>query len=125
MIIKNREEKFDEKLRKKAISLLKKAEYKTDYKIYCVSNNRGYCDYERKIILVPLWSFGHKNKNYWVYYLAHELSHAINKVMNGQVKSHGNEFMEIFKMICPKYLQHYELNYKPRNAKAAGIKKGA
>lgn len=125
--MKKRIEKYDDMLRRKTESLLKKAGYETDYKIFCCDNNKGYCHYDKKIIVIPLWAirYGKENcKTYWIYYLSHELAHAISKKINGKgADNHGLLFMNIFKEICPKYLQKFELTYKPRNAKAAGIKR--
>lgn len=78
--------------------------------------NRGWCNYTNKTITIPLWAWNSARPGYSTYYLAHEIAHAI-----GPHKNHGAEFMRAFKHICPKELQHWELEYKPANAKAAGI----
>ncbi len=85
---------------------------------YIVSQRRGRCYPKHKVITIPLWVFGREDKEYAVYYIAHELAHM---GWGDNEASHGIEFMQRFKLICPEHLQHYELLYKPRNAKAAGI----
>jgi len=54
---------------------------------------------------------------YKEYIICHEMAHAFNK----DADSHGPKFMEWLKRICPQEFIHYELEYKPRNATAAGI----
>lgn len=76
---------------------------------------RGWCRFTSKTITVPLWAWN-RSTEYRIYYLAHEMAHAI-----GPHRDHGAEFMRAFKHICPKELQHWELDYKPANARAAGI----
>lgn len=99
-----------------------------DWDIYCCDVKRGFCKPESKVITIPLWTTGespnHGTPNdlwgksmVWVYYIAHELAHAVADTVK-----HGPEFYEAFRRLCPEELQHYELGYKPRNAKAAGIK---
>ena len=52
------------------------------------------------------------------YYIANELAH-----IGWPGNKHDAPFMKRFKSICPEDLWHLELNYKPRNAAAAGIRK--
>jgi len=109
-----------------------------DVKIYAVNQRRGYWTPSRRYITIPTWVFkesegkdGRKKKpGYDIYYIAHELAHMVvteiekayrAKGMRVYYSPHGPEFMREFKKICPKEYWHYELNYKPRNAKAAGI----
>ena len=89
---------------------------KQGWKFWVIDSVRGYCNFNRKEVTVPAWA-RNRGAEYFTYYLSHELAHAKKYL---QVP-HGPEFMEIFKSICPPNLQHYEIDYKPRNAIAAGI----
>lgn len=85
--------------------------------------NRGYCSYTRKLIVIPKWAFYRtpervKDSQYYIYYICHEVAH----IIAGVQEQHSSKFMRAFISICPQELQHYELQYKPRSAKAAGIK---
>lgn len=128
MNIRKRVEKWDDKLRGRADYYLDKIDLSLDklgYKIYCADYCGGYCDYDKKVLVIPAWVFDHDDSRYWIYYLTHELAHAVNCHYNNPdiVSAHGKHFMEFFKLLCPERQQKYELQYKPRNAKAAGIKK--
>lgn len=89
------------------------------WSFYVVAQTRGYCDRQSKVITIPLWvlnqSVGEK-----IWYISHELAHAYTPAM---FESHGKEFMAKLQEICPVEHVHFELGYKPRNAKAAGITK--
>ena len=93
------------------------------WRFFPVQQTRGFCKYSSKIITIPIWIFSRKDsKEYVIYYLAHEMAHAM--LHEKRIRcSHGQAFMEEFKRICPVELQHHELAYKPKNAKAAGISK--
>lgn len=81
-----------------------------------IDYKNGFCMYNKKWITLPAWSFHAKeDKEYWIYYLAHEMAHAFT--MSG----HDSKFMEMFKTICPKHLQHFEIGYKTKQAILAGI----
>lgn len=82
------------------------------------------CYYERKGITIPARSVERDkdDEGYLTYYIAHELAHIFAFRRHGE-KQHGMPFMKEFKKICPVKYQFYELEYKPRNAKKAGIKK--
>lgn len=95
---------------------------------------RGWCHTKTKLVTVPAWAFDiesvrvlllkrgfgvHLAERYAEYYLAHEASHAHKKILN-----HGANFMAELKRICHPDIIQLELGYKPRNAAAAGIKKG-
>lgn len=82
-----------------------------------VKQQRGRCYWDDKIITIPEHAFTRKDKDYLFYYIAHEMAHAISP----RGSQHGPEFMAAFKEICPVSLQHFEIEYKPRNAIAAGI----
>jgi hypothetical protein len=78
---------------------------------------RGVCYEDRKLITLPYWLFGKADPEYCIYYLAHEMAHATA----GCKANHGPVFMKELERLCPRHLLHYELEYKPRNAMAAGI----
>ena len=123
--------------RQKAIELLGEKLYQekfgdTGFTIYVVDQRCGRVRYSARTCTIPRWciknpetgnaihKLGYKGEllsSFWIYYLAHELAHVISK--SG---SHGSEFMKTFIEICPAELQFFEIGYKPRNAKAAGIK---
>jgi len=100
------------------------------YEVYVTDTQRGRCNYARKSITVPQWAFNntkagrriHKgNERYREYYLAHECAHAFTFEATGE-RQHRGEFMQHFMRLCPRELWHFELNYKPGLARAAGIK---
>lgn len=88
---------------------------KLGWKFWVVNSVRGYCIYAKKEITIPTWAI-ERGIDYYNYYLAHELAHIFV-----QDEAHGQKFMAEFKRICPPDLQHFELEYKPRNAAIAGI----
>jgi len=87
--------------------------------------SRGYCRYSSKTITIPKWALdlgaGSTNPEYSTYYLCHEMAHAMLASSRHKIQPHGPEFMEQLKAICPIHLIHYEVEYKCRNAAAAGI----
>jgi predicted metal-dependent hydrolase len=87
------------------------------YVILVVSQDRGYCNSGRKIITIPTWVIKKNNLQEITWYISHELAHAYDKCLH----LHGKEFMNWLIKICPSDSIHFELGYKPRNAKAAGI----
>ena len=87
------------------------------WNFYAVDNNRGYCNLTDKVITIPMWVIRSHKPGEKIWYIAHELAHAYDKCEH----SHGPEFMEWLKQICPAEYVHWELTYKPRNAFAAGI----
>jgi hypothetical protein len=97
-------------------AVLEAAEKKS-WLLYVVDQRRGFCSFRRKLVTVPYWVFTHKDPEYWLYYTAHELAH----VVVGPAHSHDFAFMTEFKKLCPVHLWHYETEYKPQNAVAAGI----
>ena len=60
-----------------------------------------------------VWKVTDRLNSYFIYYLAHEISHVLN---NPKAKSHGDRFYKIFTRVCPIELQHYELTYKTKTA---------
>lgn len=85
------------------------------WSIVVTNTRRGFCRKHVKSITIPLWAYK-SGADMFLYYVAHELAHVFTRS-----DKHGPEFMENFKRICPPELWHFELGYKPRNAKAAGI----
>lgn len=77
---------------------------------------RGKCIYSTQTIVLPAWLL-HKSESYQVYYLCHEMAHALA----GHKALHGPAFMAELRRICPPQDLHWEALYKPRNALAAGI----
>ena len=87
------------------------------WKFYIVAQSRGYCAYQWKTITIPQWVMK-KPIGEQIWYFAHEMAHAYSP-KDGM---HGPEFMAQLIRICPAEHIHWELTYKPRNAKAAGIR---
>jgi hypothetical protein len=99
------------------------------WRFYVCDQQSGWCiGGGHKMIIIPLWLIDINHKHYTsqkvankpgykTYYIAHEMAHAFA----GVAEQHGPRFMEWLKKICPSELIHYELEYKPRNAKSAGI----
>jgi hypothetical protein len=87
------------------------------WNIYTVNQSRGYCNYDAKLITIPVWCMNTRHgAGYKIWYISHELSHVFTRGDN-----HGTRFMNKLIEICPDEFIHHELGYKPRNAKAAGI----
>tara|TARA_R110000824_G_scaffold70974_1_gene181902 strand:+ start:8 stop:538 length:531 start_codon:yes stop_codon:yes gene_type:complete len=122
----------------KAIEYLKnkggltKTEFKKISSLICgvTKNKRGFA-YRNKTgfykFCVPYWAYKkqgsfkgrkifritHRLNSYFVYYIAHEISHVLN---SPKARSHGHKFYKIFTRVCPIELQHYELGYKTKTA---------
>lgn len=90
--------------------------------VYAVEASRGRCRYGSRTITVPTWALASKRPLFADYYTAHELAHAF-AWMHDREGQHGPAFMQWLKRLCPREAWHYELEYKPRNAMAAGIRK--
>jgi hypothetical protein len=86
------------------------------WKFFVVDQRRGRCYYDKGTITIPLWVIQSKKIGQKTWYISHEIAH-IHAPRDG----HGQMFMRALKRICPKEFQHYELEYKPRAAIAAGI----
>ena len=80
-----------------------------------VNAKRGYCSYTEKLITIPAFAFEHKDKEFLLYYIAHEVAHAVTR------QGHTVIFAKFLKSLIPSRLYHYEEEYKPRAAKAAGM----
>ena len=96
--------------------------------IYVTDSNNGRYRPNIKTVTVPVWAYNHAIKKtnddpeYAIYYVAHELAHAWVDHDGGKDDSpHGRKFYAWFKKLCPPHLWHYEIEYKPRDAKRAGI----
>lgn len=91
------------------------------YEFYAVEQTRGRCYYTREVITIPVWVYK-RGLDYRIWYMAHEIAHALAFFKYGtKIAAHGKEFMAELKAICPVASLHYETNYKPSNAYAAGI----
>ncbi len=102
--------------------------------MYVTDSNNGRFRVNSMTVTVPLWAYEHTHKKtkddprYAIYYIAHELAHAWVYVngesrdrQGGDDSMHGKKFYKEFKRLCPPDLWHYELEYKPQDAKRAGI----
>lgn len=88
------------------------------WRVYVADQRCGWCVYSARVIILPSWlCTSHKSASYRNWYISHEIAHAIDKCEH----DHGPEFMKILKAVCPPEDIHWEITYKPRNAKAAGI----
>jgi len=91
--------------------------------IYPVDQKNGRAYYNNNTVTVPKWAFELRRKGFTKHYAAHELAHMLAHHKYGkQGWNHGKRFYECLKILSPDTL-HYELDYKPKNAAAAGIKK--
>jgi hypothetical protein len=90
---------------------------------YVVDAVRGRCHYASRTITVPLWALQKATvkPGYQYWYVAHELAHACALQFEQSRDNHGPIFMKWLIILCPFEFVHYELDYKPRNASAAGI----
>lgn len=84
------------------------------------NTRKGYGYPATREVTIPVWVMrGHgkaARPGYTKYYIAHELAH----VHSGDI-GHGVDFYESFTKLCPKSYHRFELQYKPRSAKSAGI----
>lgn len=90
-------------------------------RILATNNRGGICYYQgdNPAITIPTWSY-RKGVEYLAYYVAHELSHAFAYQLD-KFPGHGAVFMKWFIRLCPLESQRFEIEFKPRFAKAAGI----
>lgn len=90
--------------------------------IFPVDQDGGRAYYLNNTVTIPKWAFEYRRKNFLKHYAAHELAHilAYEKYGNG-IAPHGSEFYSCLKKLTTDTL-HFELDYKPKNAAAAGIK---
>jgi hypothetical protein len=94
--------------------------YLLGIKGYLVDQKRGRAYLRKNFITVPKFSYKRGNE-YFKYYVAHELAHFAAHFTDESV-GHSETFYEMFKLLCPEEIQYFELAYKPRSAKANGIR---
>ncbi len=94
----------------------------TEIKGYIVDGNRGYAHLKEGYFTVPLWAFRKGINDYFIYYVAHELSHVIAWRKYNENGQHNFQFYDIFMKVCPKEFQYHELDYK-KSAIKYGIEK--
>ena len=90
--------------------------------IYPVDQVNGKAYYEDNTITVPKWAFETRKRGFLKHYAAHELAHIAAHIKYNKGSDHGPRFYECLQQLTTDTL-HYELDYKPKNAAAAGIKK--
>ncbi len=93
------------------------------FTLYGCNRNAGRCDSAGRIT-IPLWCDAHEESQL-IQYIAHEIAHAYTWI-DTKSWNHTDRFMEWMKIICPEDHWHWELGYRPRAARKAGIseKKG-
>ena len=87
---------------------------------YICDQKQGVCFYDRGYFTIPLWAYK-RGQDYFIYYVSHELAHWATRLVCPQHTGHSKYYYNYFKKICPIELMVYELDYKPKNAKDAGI----
>lgn len=98
-----------------------------NWQIYVTKSNKGYARPDSKTVTAPAWSYYHTitktndDPNHVIHYIAHELAHAWLSHEGDDISIHNKAFYAKYKELCPPHLWHYELEYKPRNAKVSGI----
>jgi len=110
------------KIHKVVVSVLKRTpyrKYRKDVRGYIADVQRGEAHYQPCVFIVPYWAFNPThpkniaaNGGYFIYYVAHELSHIIAYKKHGVKCGHDARFYEIFEKICPKEHQYFEETYK-------------
>lgn len=86
------------------------------WKFLVVDQTRGRCYLRDRTITIPKWALYTEKEGYLEYYVCHEMAHTFPRCLD-----HGSEFMFHFKRLCSEKYWHFELEYKPQNASAAGI----
>lgn len=88
---------------------------------YIADIRRGHAYADGHQFTVPLWAYDRRHKHtyhgaegYFKYYVAHELAHQLRYLVFDVKGGHDFFFYRAFKAICPKELQHFELNYIKR-----------
>jgi len=91
------------------------------FKGYITDTLVGRAYFRGPYFTVPFWAYNPRHKHnkktdggYFIYYVAHELSHKLNR---NEYSHHDSYFYEIFTKLCPKHLQHFELSYKKTSSK--------
>jgi hypothetical protein len=114
--------KFQKHIDKVIVSLLKRTPYRKlrkEVRGHIAIMERGMASYQHNLFFVPYWAFYPRhpknvssNGGYFIYYVAHELSHILAYKKHGVRCGHDPRFTEIFETICPKEHQHFEEEYK-------------
>jgi len=98
--------------------------YRNEVQGYIADVVRGHAHSKESMFTVPYWAFKpdypknrRTNGGYFLYYVAHELSHIIAVKIHGGKCFHDPNFYGVFMDICPKEYQHFELRYKKTAAK--------
>ncbi len=85
-------------------------------KCYATHTRRGRAYRSRGFLSVPIWSFQTtRHPRYFEHYLAHELAHFV-----ADEHLHTPKFYAVVQELSPA--PELELEYRARNAKAAGIR---
>ena len=108
--------KSHKRIRQLLAAKLEKHGIDCDVTVYEVNQTRGRAYFKHNFITVPSWCF-ERGKQYVDYYLSHELAH----ILAGRDANHGPEFQEWLQLLTD--YPHFEHDYKPRLAAAAGISK--
>jgi hypothetical protein len=102
------------------------------WRIYVTDTCRGRCSFRSKTITIPRWACDPTHHiggrpGYLEWYVAHELAHYLDRQRKGPGcrLDHGPSFQAALKELCPPHAIHHELGYKPRRARAAGIREPA
>jgi len=82
-------------------------------KSYFISGNRGRAYLTNRVITIP-YTAHKRSDDFFTYYVAHEISHLI-AYKHYKSGVHDKHFYRIFKKLCPKNYQHYELDYIKRS----------
>lgn len=89
------------------------------WRFFLVEQTRGRCYPLTKEITIPCWVLA-REKGKIIQYIAHECAHAMNFIEKTN-DIHGPMFMAWMKRLCPPEYWRFELTYKKRNAKSAGV----
>lgn len=105
-------------------------DFRKEIQGYVADVVRGRAYSKEAVFTVPYWAYrptypkNRKTKGgYFIYYVAHELTHLIAHKKFGGRCNHDSNFYKIFMEICPKEYQHFELGYKKTAAKYGISKK--
>jgi len=77
------------------------------WKIQITHADRGFCRISDKLITIPCWVFMHSDREYDVYYLAHEMAHTIP-----DPEIHGDIWLTEFIRLCPIRIRKFEIGYR-------------
>src|SRR5690606_37765030 len=94
-------------------------------RFFATNQNASWAIYNRngeRLITIAKDMLRSPRPGYGTYVVAHELAHHYANFKH-KVNGHGEMFMYWLKQLCPPELVHYELEYKPKFARAAGIRK--